>query len=78
MELIISLDDRNFEYSAKQESKIGLFEGFKKTIENILEKKVFSYIQNRFENKINLCSTFLWFVNVMGITAGYSDSQYQP
>ena len=37
MELIISLDDRNFEYSAKQESKIGLYKGYKKTI----EKKVF-------------------------------------
>ena len=41
MELIISLDDRNFEYSAKQESKIGLFKGYKKTIENILKGKFF-------------------------------------
>ena len=47
MELIISLDDRNFEYSAKQESKIGLFKGHKKTIENILEGKFFHKKQNK-------------------------------
>ena len=42
MELIISLDDRNFEYSAKQERKIGLLKGYKKAIENIAERKKIS------------------------------------
>ena len=56
MELIISLDDRNFEYSAKQESKIGLFKGYKKTIENIAEKKksfFFSKKSKRLENNLD-------------------------
>ena len=62
MELIISPDDRNFEYSARQERKIGLFKGYKKVIESIAERKKIlknTRPENKMYAKLLIC-TILW------------------